>query len=358
MLTRGFTLRGLSLLFSCSSPSTSSNTSINGNPAQVHKESNGKEMKESSSTNETEKTKKTKLDKQIKTSNSGNKVTSSSNKRPSDDDEILPKVKKKKKKIEESPQLAVKSTGFIPIEPPAAGEEEQHIMGNSKDVKMKIKSLPSSKTSKKPVKPPEKQLTDKPKDKKKDKLNNSSELNNSTTHSSNVDTNKKKAIISSKTKVKSPEETKPKVSKLEERKVEKLMFRRESGDSWSSSTSSNSPSLPILGNSIIGKNNALGALMAELSDQDYEDEEDVDISTPFQNDTLSSKLDSSLSNNNILNKKDNKSIKQKSKTTELKDKKGTKKTTSHSSKNGHRKSPTNASKIVESSKSSSKLKLV
>lgn len=350
----------------CSSPSSSSSSSsINGNSSHRN-ETNGKDTKETLSNNDTDKPKKLKPEKPVKTSNAGiktsnsvNKLSSSSNKRPSDDDEVLPKVKKKRKKIE-SPQINMKSNAFIPIEPPVLGEEEQHHLGNGKDVKLKIKSLPSSssKISKKPAKQVEKN-TEKNKEKKKEKLNSITDLNLSN-FSTNGDTSKRKSVSNSKTKVKSPQEQKQKVSKAEERKVEKLMFRRESGDSWSSSTSSNSPGLPLLACNVMGKNNALGTLMAELSDQDYDDddEDDIDISTPFQNDSYNSIIESSLSNNNVLNKKDIKSNtnKPKGKTKEVKDTKKDVKEIKKSTKNGHSslRSPSNAIKGSETSKLSSK----
>lgn len=303
----------------CRSPVLSTNTNINGNTNGNHHLHNGKEMRKEMKeekpiiASETEKMKKTKTDK-ILSGKPAAKVQNVSNKRPSNSsEEELHIVKKKKKKTDES--SAVKPTGFIPIEPLPAGSDEQHAVLDNKDVKLKIKSLPP-KVSKKSDKATDK-LIEKIKEKKKEKQNDTSVADNSVSKNST----KRRNSSGTKTKgkaAKSPSETKPKAAKTEERKLEKITFRRESGDSWSSSRS-NSPGLytSVLSNAINNKNNALGTLMAELSDQDDDDDEDdIDLSTPFQSDSIKHKTDSvTIGNNNVLNKKEHsKPVKDKSKT--------------------------------------------
>ncbi|XP_068736667.1 protein ENL-like [Montipora capricornis] len=101
----------------------------------------------------------------------------------------------------------------------------------------------------------------------------------------------KESSSSKKSKLKSPkEDVKP--AKHEEKKVEKITFRRSSGDSWSSSTSASS----LSGNASGSKNTALNMLLAEIGDaDDDEDDNEVDIFTPFQHSSLQTSVSQKLS---------------------------------------------------------------
>lgn len=173
-------------------------------------------------------------------------------------------VKKKKKKPDEATAKPNKALGFIPLELPTAGNEHKEKLPEEvKDIKLKIKSLPSKS----------------PANDKKKSRRSSSEVGSS----ENVpNTSKRRESTSSKkSKQKSPKEDSKQQAKQEEKKVEKITFRRRgSGDSWSSSTSSSS----LLGNTSGNKNMALDKLIAEMSDEDDDDDDgnEVDICTPFQ----------------------------------------------------------------------------
>lgn len=179
-------------------------------------------------------------------------------------------VKKKKKKPDETPAKPNKAVGFIPLELPVAGNENKDKLEDVKDIKLKIKSLPSKS----------------PADDKKKSRRSSSEVGSG---DAVPNTSKQRESTSSKkSKQKSPKND-SKQAKQDEKKVEKITFRRRgSGDSWSSSTSGSS----LLGNtSGSNKNMALDLLIAELSaegDDDDDDGIDVDICTPFQSRSLPS----------------------------------------------------------------------
>ncbi|PFX31769.1 protein AF-9-like [Stylophora pistillata] len=173
-------------------------------------------------------------------------------------------VKKKKKKLDEGITKPSKGVGFIPLELPGVSNESKDRLEEMKDIKLKIKSL----SSKSPA-------TDK---KKNRRASSEAGLGDGVPSSS-----KRRESTSKKAKKKSPkEDLKP--SKPEEKKIEKITFRRRgSGDSWSSSTSSSS----LLGNSGGNTNVALDKLMADLSDEDDDDDSHIcDISTPFQSKTV------------------------------------------------------------------------
>ena len=177
-------------------------------------------------------------------------------------------VKKKKKKTDEAAAKPSKGLGFIPLELPVAGNEHKEKLDEVKDIKLKIKSLPSKSPAN---------------DKKKNRRS-SSEVGSG---ENLLNTSKRRESTSSKkSKQKSPENDSKPLAKQEEKKVEKITFRRRgSGDSWSSSTSSSS----LLGSAGANKNMALDKLIAELSDEDDDDDgNDVDVCTPFQSKSLHS----------------------------------------------------------------------
>ena len=176
-----------------------------------------------------------------------------------------PTVKKKKKKADEGASKLNKPVGFIPLELPIPGNENKDKLEEVKDIKLKIKSLPTKSCG----------------SVKKKTRRSSSEVGTS----DNVhNTSKRKDSTSSKkAKLKSPKED-SKQTKQEEKKVEKITVRRGSGDSWSSSTSSSS----LLGNTVGSKNTALNALLAEIGDEDDDDDDEVDIFTPFQSSSIHS----------------------------------------------------------------------
>lgn len=171
-------------------------------------------------------------------------------------------VKKKKKKPDEASGKPNKPLGFIPLELPAAGNEHKEKLDEVKDVKLKIKSL----SSKSPAN-----------DKKKNRRT-SSEVGLGE-NGSNA-SKRRESTSSKKTKQISPKDDVKRQAKQEEKKVEKITFRRRgSGDSWSSSTSSSS----LLGTSCGNKNMALDKLIAEMSEEDDDDDgHEVDVCTPFQ----------------------------------------------------------------------------
>lgn len=176
-------------------------------------------------------------------------------------------VKKKKKKPDEASGKPNKALGFIPLELPVAGNELKEKLEEVKDVKLKIKSL----SSKSPAN-----------DKKKSRRS-SSEVG-SGENVSNA-SKRRESTSSKKSKLKSPKDDLKQQAKQEEKKVEKITFRRRgSGDSWSSSTSSSS----LLGNTGGNKNMALDKLIAEMSDEDDEEDDgnEVDVCTPFQSRSL------------------------------------------------------------------------
>lgn len=170
-----------------------------------------------------------------------------------------PTVKKKKKKTDEGTSKPSKPVGFIPLELLKPGNEHKDKLEEVKDVKLKIKSLPSNSSGS---------------DKKKNRQA-SSEVG--TGDNVNNSLKRKDSTSSKKAKLKSSKED-LKQTKPDDKKVEKITFRRGSGDSWSSSTSSSS----LLGNTSGNKNTALNALLAEIGDDDDDDEDEVDIFTPFQ----------------------------------------------------------------------------
>lgn len=174
-------------------------------------------------------------------------------------------VKKKKKKHDEAIAKPGKGVGFIPLELPGASNESKDRLEEMKDIKLKIKSL----SSKSPA-------TDK-------KKNRQTSLETGLNEGVPSSAKGREFTSSKKVKKKSPKED-MKPSKPEEKKVEKITFRRRgSGDSWSSSTSSSS----LLGNLGGNINVALDKLMADLSDEDDDDDGNSgDISTPFQSKTV------------------------------------------------------------------------
>ena len=240
-------------------------------------------------------------------------------------------VKKKKKKTDEGTPKN-KPVGFIPLELPVPGNENKDKLDEMKDVKLKIKSLPSKSAGN---------------DKKKNRRS-SSEVG--TGESANKLLKTADSTSTKKAKLKSPKEDLKQV-KQEEKKVEKITFRRSSGDSWSSSTSSSS----LLGNASGNKNTALNALLAEIGDDDDDDDDDdeVDIFTPFQSSsthtakTQKQKSSSVISPNNSSQSKDSKDSKDSSK---VKVKGSTQTKKSETSKQGRKnglKSPTTKSPSVK-----------
>lgn len=180
-----------------------------------------------------------------------------------EDTQAAQPVKKKKKKPDEATAKPNKTLGFIPLELPAAGNEHKEKLPEEvKDIKLKIKSLPSKSPAN---------------DKKKGRRS-SSEVGSSENVPSTA--KRRESTSSKKSKQKSPKDESKQQAKQEEKKVEKITFRRRgSGDSWSSSTSSSS----LLGNTSGNKNMALDKLIAEMSDEDDDDDgNEVDICTPFQ----------------------------------------------------------------------------
>lgn len=174
-------------------------------------------------------------------------------------------VKKKKKKPDEASGKPNKPLGFIPLELPVAGNEHKEKLDEIKDVKLKIKSL----SSKSPAN-----------DKKKSRRV-SSEVGSGESVSST--SKRRESTSSKKSKKNSPKDDLKQQAKQEEKKVEKITFRRRgSGDSWSSSTSSSS----LQGNSSGNKNMALDKLIAEMSEEDDDDSNEVDVCTPFQSRSL------------------------------------------------------------------------
>ena len=176
-------------------------------------------------------------------------------------------VKKKKKKPDETSGKPNKPLGFIPLELPVAGNEHKEKLDEMKDVKLKIKSLPSKSPAN---------------DKKKNRRV-SSEVGSGENVSNS--SKRRESTSSKKSKKNSPKDDFKQQAKQEEKKVEKITFRRRgSGDSWSSSTSSSS----LLGNSGGNKNMALDKLIAEMSEEDDDDDDsnEVDVCTPFQSRSL------------------------------------------------------------------------
>jgi len=221
-----------------------------------------------------------------------------------------------------------KPVGFIPLELPVPGNENKDKLDEMKDVKLKIKSLPSKSAGN---------------DKKKNRRS-SSEVG--TGESANKLLKTADSTSTKKAKLKSPKEDLKQV-KQEEKKVEKITFRRSSGDSWSSSTSSSS----LLGNASGNKNTALNALLAEIGyDDDDDDDDEVDIFTPFQSSsthtakTQKQKSASVISPNNSSQSKDSKD------SSKVKVKGSTQTKKSETSKNGRKnglKSPTTKSPSVK-----------
>ena len=242
-----------------------------------------------------------------------------------DDLPSQPTVKKKKKKTDEGTPKN-KPVGFIPLELPVPGNENKDKLDEMKDVKLKIKSLPSKSAGN---------------DKKKTRRS-SSEVG--TGESANKLLKTADSTSTKKVKLKSPKEDLKQV-KQEEKKVEKITFRRSSGDSWSSSTSSSS----LLGNASGNKNTALNALLAEIGDDDDDDDDDDEghIFTPFQSSsthtakTQKQKSASFTSPNDSSQSKDSSKVKVKGSTQTKK---------SETSKNGRKnglKSPTTKSPSVK-----------
>ena len=246
----------------------------------------------------------------------------------SDDLPSQPTVKKKKKKTDEGAPKN-KPVGFIPLELPVPGNENKDKLDEMKDVKLKIKSLPTKSAG-----------NDKKKTRRSSAEVGTGESANKLLKTADVTSTKK-------AKLKSPKEDLKQV-KQEEKKVEKITFRRSSGDSWSSSTSSSS----LLGNASGNKNTALNALLAEIGDDDDDDddEDEVDIFTPFQSSsthtakTQKQKSASVISPNNSSQSKDSKD------SSKVKVKGSTQTKKSETSKNGRKnglKSPTTKSPSVK-----------
>lgn len=183
-------------------------------------------------------------------------------------------VKKKKKKTEDSTAKPSKPVGFIPLELPTPGSNDKGKLEDVKDIKLKIKSLNKKSSS----------------GSTKKKSKQTSEVQRTNSNTSN-NSKLKESSSSKKSKLKSPkEDVKP--AKHEEKKVEKITFRRSSGDSWSSSTSASS----LSGNASGSKNTALNMLLAEIGDEDDdEDDNEVDIFTPFQHSSLQTSVSQKLS---------------------------------------------------------------
>ena len=221
----------------------------------------------STTVQEADRTKKTRTEKVIANKTVKGPDVTPGVKRPAGSSEEVKNhpVKKKKKKPVEGTPKSTKNVGFIVFEPSVPGSELKDKLEEVKDIKLKIKSLPSKNGN----------------DKKKDKHSSSSKnLLNSSKH---------KDLSSSAKKNKQKE---GKQTKLEDKKLDKITFRRGSGDSWSSSTSSSSSSGHFTGN----KNPALNVLLAEIEDGDKEEDEaqkeeddnEVDIFTPFHSSSLHS----------------------------------------------------------------------
>lgn len=172
-------------------------------------------------------------------------------------------VKKKKKKMEEETPKPTKPVGFIPLELPIPGNEHKDKLEEVKDIKLKIKSLTKKSSG----------------GEKKKSKQSSSEMG---TSNNILNTSKHKDPTSSKKAKLKPQKEDHKQGKQEEKRVEKITFRRGSGDSWSSSTSSSS----LSGNASGNKNTALNVLLAEIGDDDEDDDDEVDIFTPFQSSSV------------------------------------------------------------------------
>lgn len=185
-----------------------------------------------------------------------------------DDLQLSHSVKKKKKKTEESAVKSSKPVGFIPLELPIPGSDQKGKLEDVKDIKLKIKSLNKKSGS----------GTSGSAKKKSKQTSDAGTANNISTISKHKDSSSSK-----KSKLKSPKED-MKAAKKEDRKLEKITFRRSSGDSWSSSTSTSS----LSGNLNNSKNNALNKLLAEIGDDDDEEEEEDegDIFQPFSSSSI------------------------------------------------------------------------
>ena len=238
-----------------------------------------------------------------------------------------PTVKKKKKKTDEG-TTKNKPVGFIPLELPVPGNENKDKLEEMKDVKLKIKSLPSKSAGN---------------DKKKNRRS-SSEVG--TGESANKLLKTADSTSTKKAKLKSPKEDLKQV-KQEEKKVEKITFRRSSGDSWSSSTSSSS----LLGNASGTKNTALNALLAEIGDDDDDDDEDeVDIFTPFQSSSTHTAKTQKQKSASVISPNDSSQSKDSKDSSKVKVKGSTQTKKSETSKNGRKnglKSPTTKSPSVK-----------
>ena len=238
-----------------------------------------------------------------------------------DDLPSQPTVKKKKKKTDEGTPKN-KPVGFIPLELPVPGNENKDKLEKMKDVKLKIKSLPSKSAGN---------------DKKKNRRS-SSEVG--TGESTNKLLKTADSTSTKKAKLKSPKEDLKQV-KQEEKKVEKITFRRSSGDSWSSSTSSSS----LLGNASGNKNTALNALLAEIGDDDDDDDDDDegDIFTPFQSSSTHTAKTQKQKSAAVISPNDSSQSKDSKDSSKVKVKGSTQTKKSETSKNGRKnglKSPT------------------
>lgn len=187
-----------------------------------------------------------------------------------DDLQLSHSVKKKKKKTEESTVKSSKPVGFIPLELPIPGSDQKGKLEDVKDIKLKIKSLNKKSGS---------GMGGSAKKKSKE-ISDAGIANNVSGVSKHKDSSSSK-----KSKLKSPKED-MKAAKKEDRKLEKITFRRSSGDSWSSSTSTSS----LSGNLNGSKNTALNKLLAEIGDdeegEEEEEDDDVDIFKPFSSSAI------------------------------------------------------------------------
>lgn len=255
---------------------------------------------------ETEKAKKVKVEK-----TNGNKTNSrkqehrtAGEKRPATSGNSVPTppVKKKKKKVEEGGTVKSKPVGFIPLELPAQESEWKEKLEEVSDVKLKIKSLPQ-------------------------KMNNERKKEAKTSSTSVSNTKKCKSSTSGKKSKEKPKDTKSTGKQVkEDKQIQKIKVRRGSNDS---STSSSSLIIGNIGST--SKNLALGTLLKEMevdSEGDDDDDEHLDIVTPFQSNSVQPSGTTKESMNGVKSPSNSSSQRKVSKTV-------TKSSKTHSKSNGH-----------------------
>lgn len=271
-----------------------SNGLSNGHPPQG-------EMKEpvqkSKNASENDKNKKPKIPKS--TSKSSSAVVGMKRSMPSHEQTDVDGVVKKKKKSSESSSSS--KTKHLQNDVPPTSQP-------LKDLKVKFKPIPPKEVVEKKeasVDGNHKTKTShssKGKESKSHKEHSESKKSNTSEHKIKV---KKKLDKVEKAEKKKSSEKKEKSKSKKDKKaiIEKVTIRRSSGDSWASAGSSSG----LLTN-VVAKNKALGKLLSEISD---DEDEEVDLPTPFKQEPLAV-VPKSTHKEQISNKNSNLKIKESS----------------------------------------------